>query len=379
MEKQVIIKATQAKYPDNKNNLSEFKTSRKREVWLDWLKGMSILAIVFVHIASIGLYRVGEIGANGSNISWLDWLATDFYSGVGRLFLPVFFMATGYLLLGRWEESQGEFWKKRLGKIIPIWLVWQIIYWLWINWNTGSALDWGNVWKLILSPSYYHLWFLNALMMMYLITPPLRIFLKNATRRDVLYVLGLWAILVIGGKTINYYSGQTIWNFNYLVEYIGYYLLGYYFYQWGKNGQKKSWGYIWWLLALIAGLALVIETAWSSQQAGYFQSYTYDYLSLAVVIGSIGIFAGAQNCENELRGKKILGAISQASLGIYLWHVIILEILRQNWVSQLLGVPLDGTWPNYWLGIPLVGLLVVAISYILTKITQKIPLLKKLV
>ena len=378
MENQVIIKKKIANA-----QIEERKTDAKRELWLDWLKGVAIVAVILIHVASVGLYQVEKIGRVGG-ISWSDWLATNFYSGVGRLLLPVFFMATGYLLLARREESLSDFWKKRLGKIMPIWLVWQVIYWWWVGWNTGGGWDWSwpRIWSLMTSPSYYHLWFLSALIILYLVTPILRLFLKNATQTDVFYFLGLWAVLVIGGKTMNYYLGQEIWHFNYLVEYVGYYVIGYYFYRWGKKeniGQQQREKWLGWWLAGLAEMAIVLETAWSSVKAGYFRSYTYDYLSLAVAIGSIGIFMGAQNSEKGLWGKRILGAVSKASLGIYLWHVIVLEILRQSWIKELLGVPLDGTWPNYWLGIPLVGILVVIVSFGLTKITQKIPLLKKLV
>jgi surface polysaccharide O-acyltransferase-like enzyme len=63
--------------------------------------------------------------------------------------------------------------------------------------------------------------------------------------------------------------------------------------------------------------------------------------------------------------------LAPATLGIYLVHPAFREILYVH--------GFDVTWPNVWLGVPLIAALVYVPSVVFTLIVMRIPLLRRIV
>lgn len=74
---------------------------------IDVARSIACFLVVLIHVSG---FRFGQFGAG--------WWASNAYDSMARGSVTVFFMITGALLLGRQEEI-GEFYKKRVTRIVP--------------------------------------------------------------------------------------------------------------------------------------------------------------------------------------------------------------------------------------------------------------------
>lgn len=105
-------------------------------------------------------------------------------------------MISGALLLAPSHRNTiSGFLKKRLLKIVPSYLAWALIYFAWRIYIEEEDLTW-TVFpgELAAGSVYYHLWFLNMLLELYLLVPFLRILVEFTPKAVLIYGLGLWLI-----------------------------------------------------------------------------------------------------------------------------------------------------------------------------------------
>lgn len=76
--------------------------------WLDNIRAVSTIAVVILHVAAPILYKYGEITEENWNIG-------NFYDGMVRFCVPVFFMLSGALLLSK-DYELSYFLKKDFGE-----------------------------------------------------------------------------------------------------------------------------------------------------------------------------------------------------------------------------------------------------------------------
>ena len=116
---------------------------------LRWVDLMRVLGSFFVVLAHVS-YQGGE---------------SSLYYVLSRTAVPLFFMVSGYLLLGR-EEPYGVFFWKRIVKVFVPFLIWSLIYLLWNRegFDSGFSLKLvvSYILKIIHGPRENHLWFFIA-------------------------------------------------------------------------------------------------------------------------------------------------------------------------------------------------------------------------
>src|SRR5689334_20516589 len=121
--------------------------------WIDLIRTVAIFLVIVIHVATPVFNEWAHLPA-----SWRTF--ANIYGSIARMSVPLFFMASGFLLLPR-SESIGDFFAKRVNKVLLPFVVWSIFYLFWgcvINHNAceGNALS-----RLILvHGTYYHLWFI---------------------------------------------------------------------------------------------------------------------------------------------------------------------------------------------------------------------------
>ena len=89
--------------------------------WLDVVRALGAFLVVLAHV---------EYAGTGKNT------VTDFYFVLTRAAVPLFFMASGFLLLSK-NETYLDFFKKRALKVFVPFLIWSVIYLVW----QGESLD----------------------------------------------------------------------------------------------------------------------------------------------------------------------------------------------------------------------------------------------
>jgi surface polysaccharide O-acyltransferase-like enzyme len=339
--------------------------------WIDLIRVVAVFQIVLIHLSYVIFFKEDILSAN--------WRAANFYDSLSRMGVPLFFMVSGYLLLGK-REPITDFFRKRFFKVgIPT-LFWSIAYLLWsVKAYTDGSMRPLNVILSMLKAIYegnveIHLWFLYILIGIYLVVPLLRVFVAAASRRDLIYFVIMWFVATSLFELAQRVVGSpTALVIPVVTGYIGYFMLGYLL----ADVQPERRGRYLSVLGCIIAIAITyFGTLLLSARAGPIDAFLYSYFSLATVLASICGFLLLKDLgTNPGRLAKIFRMVSATSFGIFLIHIFVVELLRKG----VLGFRLYS-----WIGpavymIPLTGLVVFVLSFVIVFLAQKIPFLKMLV
>jgi surface polysaccharide O-acyltransferase-like enzyme len=383
-------------------------TSRKREVWIDWMRVAACFMVLLVH-STEPFYLGGE----GSLIlTKSDAFWSSFFDSFVRACVPLFIVASSYLQFPI-HYSAGEFVRRRSVRILIPFLVWTVVY----------ALVWGepveNFRNLIFNFNYAagHLWFVYMLIGIYMIMPLLSPWAEKVGKRELQVYLAIWVFTLfiplirdwVGGTMAFTYGpsglprqtlyplwGETSWNsygiFYYISGFVGYLFLGLYLRKfvgelsWGKTLAIAIPSYLAGFVVLFGGFlrrvyesaegvfpvgglvekAVWWETTWCNDTIGV-ALMTLAWILLFRKITADGAFY-----------KKVLLPVSKASYGMYLCHLLILVPIC-GWFRGWLGSGAEGilgfwTTPVEIVASAVCGFVLTAIASI---ILQKIPKIGK--
>jgi surface polysaccharide O-acyltransferase-like enzyme len=342
----------------------------------DLIRTIAIVLVIVLHAAIETHPIVTEI--NQAEV--YRWWTVNFYSSIARPCIPLFVLLTGSLLLTpeKTTEPLPVFFKKRWNRIALPFIFWAVIYFAWTYFINNGALTLSDVTVGLLNAPYYHFWFLYLLVGLYLLTPILRVVASYAQRKTLKFFLILWFIgtavvpifdLVFEGFSV---SSQIF----IIVDWIGYYLLGAYLL---KVQVKKLYLFI---AVFIGFLWTMVGTYYATWFFGGTTGYFfYDYMAINVVITSIALFmlllsVPKTQLPSKPRGaNRLIKAIGQNSLPIFLIHVIILESLQKG----LFGFTISINTINPAIEIPLITVVTLFSSLAIVLALKKIPFMKKLI
>lgn len=185
---------------------------------------MSTTSPAKVYNPTFDLLRVGAaIGIILIHVSWwyaysspvwtFLWYLSTAINSLSRRCIPIFFMLSGILLLdtNKQDEDIGSFYSKKILRLAVPYILWNAIYYL----IRRSRSQTGMIWwaktfmiQLLSQGVYpYHLWFLSALIGMYLLVPFLRVLLRHISSKQLLF-LNLWFIVFSGINTWIWVNNQ---------------------------------------------------------------------------------------------------------------------------------------------------------------------------
>lgn len=383
-------------------------TSRKREVWIDWMRVAACFMVLLVH-STEPFYLGGE----GSLIlTKSDAFWSSFFDSFVRACVPLFIVASSYLQFPI-HYSAGEFVRRRSVRILIPFLVWTVVY----------ALVWGepveNFRNLIFNFNYAsgHLWFVYMLIGIYMIMPLLSPWAEKVGKRELQVYLAIWVFTLfiplirdlMGGTMVFTYGpsglprqalyplwGETSWNsygvFYYISVFVGYLFLGLYLRKfvgeltWGKTLAIAIPSYLAGFVVVFGGFlrrvyesaegvfpvgglvekAVWWETTWCNDTIGV-ALMTLAWILLFRKITADGAFY-----------KKVLLPVSKASYGMYLCHLLILVPIC-GWFRGWLGSGAEGILGFWTTPVEIVVSAVCAfvVTAIVSVILQKIPKIGK--
>ena len=383
-------------------------TSRKREVWIDWMRVAACFMVLLVH-STEPFYLGGE----GSLIlTKSDAFWSSFFDSFVRACVPLFIVASSYLQFPI-HYSAGEFVRRRSVRILIPFLVWTVVY----------ALVWGepveNFRNLIFNFNYAagHLWFVYMLIGIYMIMPLLSPWAEKVGKRELQVYLAIWVFTLfiplirdwVGGTMAFTYGpsglprqtlyplwGETSWNsygiFYYISGFIGYLFLGLYLRKfvgelsWGKTLAIAIPSYLAGFVVVFGGFlrrvyesaegvfpvgglvekAVWWETTWCNDTIGV-ALMTLAWILLFRKITADGAFY-----------KKVLLPVSKASYGMYLCHLLILVPIC-GWFRGWLGSGAEGILGFWTTPVEIIVSAVCAfvVTAIVSVILQKIPKIGK--
>jgi surface polysaccharide O-acyltransferase-like enzyme len=339
-------------------------------LWLDFIRCIAAFSVVFLHTSGALLYEYNNIPA-------FEWWTGNVYDSMVRFCVPYFFILSGCLLLGK-QESIKDFFRKRINKILIPFIVWSIIYVFWGYYFGDKELSFHSFYSIVLSPSYFHLWFFYTLIGLYLFIPILRVFVQAAPKSILYYFVALWffavTIIPILSKGLN--TNNNI-DLKMISGYVGYLVIGYLVKDYRINKKHI------WLVLGIAILSLLITIFGiyflTIQNNGDFNGYFYEYLSPNVITLSVSTFILLKTIFEDVTisdtQNKILQSVSSACFGIYLVHPITLYALSKGF----LGFSLDVLSGHAIFVVPLTAFVAFVLSFFLVYIMQKIPWIRNCV
>jgi surface polysaccharide O-acyltransferase-like enzyme len=335
---------------------------------LDVLRVFAVFMVVVVHVSAPIVYSFGDVPIAA-------WMSANFYDSLSRMSVPLFFLASGYLILGR-PATTSEFYRKRLMKIVVPLMAWSTLYFLWMHKEYFSSpytifeAIFSILKAVYLGPVVFHLWFLYVLIGIYLVAPIMRIYVHSSKNNDLIYFIFLWLLtgpfLSLFGKIVG--PPSELAEIPVVSGFIGYFVLGYALRR--LDFSRKT---IWFVGFLVASLIVTfLGTYYLSWRSDQFNEYLYDYLSLNVVVMSASAFVLILNWTWAKKPRSLFQTLSSLSFGIYLIHIFILEVLRKG----DLGFTLHGSLASPLWMIPITSLTVFLISALAIAIIRKIPLTK---
>lgn len=337
--------------------------------YLDTLRALATLGVIMIHISS----PVLKMCWHGNMQYW--WIGNVYDSAV-RFAVPVFLMLSGATLLSK-DYNLGEFYKHRFSRVFLPFVFWFLVYvayWWWTQFmpkypiqGFSASLGWAT--DLFLKEGISkHFWYIYMILFIYLMVPFLGKWLRKLNMSTLSNLLLLWALLAFALKSIplNMYSWSGDYGSKLLgyLLYTGYLVFGYYLYKLPTNSPK---------IRFIAAFVFVISIAVSAVST-YFYSIKantldlgmYNYLSINTIIQSVAIFLWVKDItiKNKLI-SNIQNTISNYSYGIFMVHIIVIDVLFHNRIFWTISNPA--------LSLPLIEILVTVLSIGVIYVLRKIP------
>ena len=226
--------------------------------------------------------------------------------------INLFIMISGYLLLDR-TETVKEFFRKRFFSILPLFIIFNIIYIYFYNHSFITI-------KKISAP---HFWYIYMILGLYLLTPWLRKVLQYA-EKETFYVVVLWFLCNVFNPYMQFFKFPKIPFSHFpITGFIGYYILGYYLKKYRYKLEKIP--FICVIGVYITGFLIsVLSTKYVLVTTGNRISDFFDKNSLGTFFMSVSffIFWIKFNFKNR---NKVIRMISDSTYFAYLIHIIILH------------------------------------------------------
>jgi len=347
---------------------------QERKLYLDVLRVLAVFLICYNHSFAFELYL--NQAPDGSLISWIN-VATAVLT---TIHLPLFFMLSGALLLGK-QESYRVVFTKRIWRFLVLLVCGSGATYLLLG-ETPLRFD-VFIKNLLSGDIYMDYWFLYAYLSLLLAKPLLQKIAMHLSGSDILFLLVL-RIVFFSGKMIldgcssifgmpavilSPYFQLPFSSFDILF----YPLAGYYLSEklslenFGKKGILGC------IAVLILGTVLTSALVYGE---GYFLGFTQNYITLFSYSSAMAVFIlvryGMRCCDVPEWLRKSIVSVSSVSIGIYILHPIVCHNL---FLPFFRGVP----WTVPAITVASIGWCLVCMVLCggLTYLLRKIPGVKK--
>jgi surface polysaccharide O-acyltransferase-like enzyme len=340
---------------------------------IQYINKLRILAIYMVVVAHVAMWQT--MATKSFTFNW--WLGCWLFH-LAHFSIPVFVMISGALLLDdSRRESAAQFYRRRLVRVgIPL-VVWTGVYLAVRVVLDKEQLSVGRAVTLILTGDpYYHLWFLYMIVGLYLITPPLRTFIRSSSRAERILVI------VVGLVLANAYfqTDVLLWNnqrsiFTMFIPYIAYYLCGYELRRIDPRTVPSR--YLILVVLIVAAYMAAFSGVFMDIAGGVGTRYLFGFFDPPVIFISIGIFWAAYLRDATARpltgrARTALGWVSSTVMGVYVLHPLVLDLMAIAFSKQ-------ADEGNFVAGVIVVPLVTFVACYLITSLLMNVPILRRTV
>lgn len=339
-------------------------SAKKEQIaYFQWLRVLAAAAVVVMHTEGKWWMSISHESA--------QWQVLTLYDGLVRWPVIIFLMISGALFLPRVTPL-----KTVLTRYIPrmagAFLVWSGVYALCSFARGASAAE---ALALFVSGEY-HLWYLPFLCGVYLTLPFVQRIVSDEKLAGELLAVG--AVIALGvpwladlaaalwpGCSGVVRSLENSLNFSFFFDHLSILLLGHWLHSQEQTPKQRRWLYA---AGLLCAAVTGPLTIWVSQRTGWQNSLFCDIAAPNNLCTAAALFVFAKYHLTKL--PRAVDALAKLSFGIYLSHVLFIDVLAELGFHAL---AFDPVW-----AVAAVSAAVFALSAALSWALSKLPGLGKI-
>lgn len=338
-----------------------------RTVYFDYLRVFAAFAIMIIHISAQNWYT--------TDVNSFEWQVFNFFDSIARWGVPIFVMISGSLFLGR-EISLKKMYSKYIFRLAISFLVWAVIYAIFTAGNIVDRL-------LVAIQGKYHMWFILMIIGIYMCIPFIKPIVETDAKIKYYLVLAFVFAFVVPEVTtlINDFGNGLIiksagaitgdvnkMNMHIVLGYASYFVLGYYI---NKTNLSKRQRILIYVLGILGFTFTVVMDLIVAIKTQVYCDHYYGYFSVNVLFEAIAVFTWFKYRKyNWDRLNSFIQKLAKYSFGAYLIHVLVIKLLKKHFGLNTLSL-------NAAFAVICIGILVFAISFFISAILNKIPVVKK--
>ena len=343
--------------------------------FIDPLKSYAILLVVILHVSATPLYQY-------NTVSHAVWWISNVVDSFARVCVPLFIMASGATLLDPKKlERLGEFFNKRVRRVVVPFLFWACVYLAFRRYLLNEPITkWQGVMQFVTGPIFYHLPFFFYLTGLYLAAPILVLFTAHADRSKAIYFTALWFLFSSVIRALSEWNGVAVaWSPYVVGDFVGYFVLGRLLSGVAIEARDLKWC----ALAVAAGWA---ATVWGTHMAtlraaGNLNEFFFVYSRPNVVVMTVATYLVAASRPmrsvffRPYAARALIDGLSRYAFGIYLVHPLVLFVLATGW----LRIQLSSSSLAPGIGIMVTTAVVMVISVGIVAVMRRVPLARAVV
>lgn len=289
---------------------------------MDLIRIFACFFVIVVHVACQGFYDFSDF-----------WTICAKFDAAVRLCVPLFFMLSGYLLLNGQECFKlGYFLKKRFLRILLPFFVILVAYIFVRHW---SIKEW--LFSCITGKVEGHLWFVYALVGLYLIVPLFMPLFQNANGLKIVrFYVVLWLFSAVFYPYFKRYFEWNLnpfeqFNFHYFFGFLGFFFLG------GLFRHIKvtvRWRWFYFLVYILTSILIYKCTKHYSLRMNAPNTLFVEYLSPLVVLQSVVFFLSLKDIAFQ---NRFIHFLSEHTYWMYLGHSVVMQkiqVIADIWVKE---------------------------------------------
>lgn len=347
----------------------------EKDISIEVLRITACIMVIIIHVSAYNTYVLPP--------ETFLWQAMNFWNSVVSSAVPIFFMISGAFMLNPNINMGLKKLKRKIIKLSILYVIWVVLYSCYIS-SIENCIPLGMTWLkqviiTALNGGRYHLWFLPMLIGLYFFTPLLRAMVKDLNKRIFLYGIRVFIVIVLCNtvlelEVIPYYQFLSNILNRFPIEALtnggGYYLLGYYIYNY--DIQEKACKNIY-FLAICSILITSIVSGYIAVTTGTLGAL-HQNISITTFVEAIAIFLFFKKHLGRIpftvKMQKGVLMISDLTLGVYVFHDIILTYFRHTGLLSTADF-------NPLVSIPCIAAIIFLVSLCAVWILKHIPVVKK--
>lgn len=349
---------------------TNIKGANDRVFSFDFIKMLAYFGVIMIHCAMYWSFTL--------NMDSKSWMMVNIFDAIARYSIPCFIMVTGALSLDENKKiSIKTCWKHYILRFLIILVFWEALYAeIYLFYAGENPFSFNVIAENILSSKYLDwdcLWYLYFLIGFYLVLPAIKLFVKKENKNVILYLIIIGLAFQIIPKTFDLFVKLPIMDVQTFTgkfkitmptAFLTFILLGWYLYNFPPKKPIRIAIYIFGILAV--ALIPVSLSITQDQSFKIFRVLFGDDSILIYLYGSAFFLFWTTVLRNK-KSSKAFANVTKASFGIFLSHMIFLQIFSRLFITQ------GATGTEILVQLLLVFVTTSASSFVFSYILSKIP------